>query len=710
MINYEEEDIKEKKLDFDILKRLLGYAKPYTGWLIISFLTIFLATGADLARPYMIKIAVDDYISASNIPMRVYSTEEEMDTARANGIQISESENGIIRYVQDLFVPSEPIEFEGNYYLRDEAARGQEAVQLVEKDKEYFLIQGTVPENSAFTVENGSILLDGQTYEAEQLTKEEYLQFRENDFKGIRRISVIFLVILIAGFFFNYLQVYLLSYIGQKVIHSMRNELYSHVIRLPLKYYNDNPVGRLVTRLTNDMENLNELYTSVIVSFFKDIFLLIGIMIIMGRLDLRISAVIFIAVPIIGFITAIFRTQSRKAYRRVRIKLAVINSALSENITGMRIIQIFAQEKRKFDEFNHINTEHKEASLRELVVFAIFRPLMDLVYSFALALLVWYGGGSVLDGAISFGVLFAFISYVELFFEPIYDFSEKFNIMQSAMASSERIFELLDEKDSIEEHSDPVQLDDIKGRIEFRNVWFAYKEEDWVLRDVSFTINEGETAAFVGATGSGKTTIISLITRLYDIQKGEILLDGVNIKELEISKLRKSIASVLQDVFLFTGDIKSNIRLNNEDITDEKIRQVAEHVNADRFISRLPNGYDSKVEEGGATFSSGERQLLAFARALAFNPGILILDEATSNIDTQTELLIQDAITRIIKGRTTIVVAHRLSTIQHADKIIVMHKGKVREMGRHDELLAQRGMYYSLYLLQYKDKISSQVD
>lgn len=698
MTNYEEEDLKEKKLDFDILKRLLSYAKPYRFWLVVSFLTIFLATGADLARPYMIKIAVDDYISAYDTPMRVYDSLEDVKVS-AN----SDAQNSFFGFLNDIFIKNEPIEFSGKYYLRDEAASGQNAVQLLEKDKEYFLIQGDVPENSPFEITAGSVLLNGKTFETQQLSKDEYLQFRQNDMQGIRRVSVIFLFILIAGFFFNYLQVYLLSYIGQKVVHSMRTELYSHVIRLPLKYYNDNPVGRLVTRLTNDMENLNELYSSVIVSFFKDIFLLIGIMVIMFRLNVRISAVVFITVPVIGFITAIFRTQSRKAYRRVRIKLAVINSSLSENISGMKIIQIFAQEKRKMDEFDRLNTEHKEASLKELVVFAIFRPLMDLVYSLGLALLIWYGGGSVLDGAISFGVLFAFISYIEQFFEPIYDFSEKFNIMQSAMASSERIFELLDEKDSMVELETPAKLDEIKGNIEFKDVWFAYTDEEWVLRDVSFTIKEGETAAFVGATGSGKTTIISLITRLYDIQKGEILLDGVNIKDLEISKLRQGIASVLQDVFLFTGDIKSNIRLNNMDITDEKIKEVAENVNADRFISRLQNGYDSTVEEGGATFSSGERQLLAFARALAFNPGILILDEATSNIDTQTELLIQDAITRIIKGRTTIVVAHRLSTIQHADKIIVMHKGKIREMGRHDELLSQRGMYYNLYLLQYKD-------
>ncbi|MGE5677871.1 MAG: ABC transporter ATP-binding protein, partial [Pseudomonadota bacterium] len=360
-------------------------------------------------------------------------------------------------------------------------------------------------------------------------------------------------------------------------------------------------------------------------------------------------------------------------------------------------------QKHKFEEFEGINKEHRAASMQELLVFAIFRPSMDLIYSLALSLLIWYGGARMLAGTLPFGVLFAFINYIEQFFQPINDLTEKFNILQSAMASSERIFLLLDEKEAIENPPVPVSLGRIKGDIEFKNVWFAYEGENWVLRDISFKINAGETVAFVGATGAGKTSIISLIGRLYDIQKGEILIDGKNIRELDKYELRLQIGTVLQDVFLFSGDIKSNIRLNEESIDDEAIIRASRFVNADKFIDKLPKGYDQEVTERGSTFSSGQRQLLAFARALAFDPAVLVLDEATSNIDTETEILIQDAIRKVIKDRTTIVIAHRLSTIQHANNIIVLHKGKIREMGTHQELLDRKGMYYDLYLLQYKD-------
>jgi ABC-type multidrug transport system fused ATPase/permease subunit len=400
---------------------------------------------------------------------------------------------------------------------------------------------------------------------------------------------------------------------------------------------------------------------------------------------------------------AIFRIKAREAYRLVRVKLAKINATLSENISGMRIIQIFKKEDFKYTEFEDINQEHRTASMKELFVFAVFRPSMDLIYSLALALLLWYGGAKVLGDVLAFGVLFAFVNYIEKFFKPIMDLTEKFNILQSAMASSERVFLLLDEEEGIKNADQAVNPGKIKGEIEFKNVWFAYKDENWVLRDVSFKINPGETAAFVGATGAGKTSIISLISRLYDIQKGEILIDGKNIKEIDKYELRKQIGTVLQDVFLFTGDIAGNIRLNSTEISEETVKEVAQYVNADKFIEKLPQGYHEEVKERGATLSAGQRQLLAFARALAFDPSILVLDEATSNIDTETELLIQDAINKVIRNRTTIVIAHRLSTIQHADNIIVLHKGKVREIGNHQELLDKKGMYYDLYLLQYKE-------
>ncbi|MBP2027229.1 ABC-type multidrug transport system fused ATPase/permease subunit [Acetoanaerobium pronyense] len=677
-MNYlEESEIKDKQFDIKIMKRLLGYAKPYALLLVLSFLAIILATGVDLARPYIIKVTVDNYIAASDEPMTAFT---------------DMPENLPYTHFNDL------------YFVRINDLEGAEGeYQILSRENAHYLIEGVIPRNSPFEIREGYIAFENQEYSYILLSQDEYLQFRENDFTGVRNMSLLLFLVLVGGFFFNYMQVYLLSYTGQRVIHSMRNELYSHVLNLPLKFFNKNPVGRLVTRVTNDMENLNELYTSVIVSFFKDIFLLLGIIIMMLSLSTEVSLVVFITLPIVVFASMMFRKKARAAYREVRRKLAVINSSLSENISGMGIIQIFAQEDRKYEEFFKINSEHKEASLRELFVFAIFRPTIDLIYYFALALLIWYGGGAVIRGSIQFGVLFAFISYLDQFFQPISDLSEKFNIMQSAMASSERIFELLDEKDGLEDSENVKEPFEFKGEVEFKNVWFSYDDEQWVLEDVSFKIEKGQTVAFVGATGSGKTTIISLIARLYEIQKGDILIDKVSIKDIPVKYLRKNVASVLQDVFLFTGDMRSNIRLNNAEISDEKVEEVSRFVNAHHFISKLKDGYNSLVEEGGSTLSSGERQLLAFARALAFDPKILILDEATSNIDTQTEVLIQEAIEKVIKGRTTIVVAHRLSTIQHSDNIIVMHKGKIREMGRHDELLKQKGLYHNLYLLQYKE-------
>ena len=588
MNNFHEEEALGKAFDARLMKRLLKYAKPYIGLISISFVLLLLITLTDLARPYLMKVAIDDYIAVGNKA-------------------------------------------------------------------------------------------------------------------GLKNIALIFLFVITGGFVFNYIQVYILYYTGQKIIYNMRQELFSHLLRLSLSFFDKNPVGRLVTRVSNDMENLNEMYTAVIVNLFKDIFTLIGIIIIMLRMNAKVALISFAAIPLIFLSSAIFRKESRKAYRSVRVKLAKINSTLSENISGMKIIQIFNREKFKYDEFAGINDEHRQASKRELLVFAVFRPSMDLIYSFSLALLIWYGGGKVLQGTLPFGVLFAFVNYIDQFFKPINDLTEKFNILQSAMASAERIFLLLDEEENIKTIGNPLPLSKITGKIEFKNVWFAYEGENWVLKDVSFTINPGETVAFVGATGAGKTSIISLITRLYDIQKGEILVDGKNIKEVDKYELRSQIGVVLQDVFLFTGDIKGNIRLNNKEISDEQIKEVAGFVNADTFIDKLPKRYEETVMERGATLSSGQRQLLAFARALAFDPSLLVLDEATSNIDTETEILIQDAIKKLIKGRTNIIIAHRLSTIQHADKIVVMHKGRLREMGKHQELLDKKGMYYDLYLLQYKE-------
>lgn len=538
---------------------------------------------------------------------------------------------------------------------------------------------------------------------AKIMSSESLKLFKSSNVTALYRIAFAYLLIIILGFLLNYGQTLMLQYAGQKIIYNIRQEVFSHIEKLSLSFFDKMPVGRLVTRVTNDVEALNEMYTEALVNLIKDGFLLVGVMIIMMLMNMKLALISFSVIPLVILSAIIFKKYDRDAYREVRLKLSKINSSLSENISGMRLVQIYAREGKKFDEFKDINKQYLNASMKQVTVFAVFRPLIDLLASLSLALLLWFGGIRVISSNLQFGVLFAFVSYIEQLFRPIMDLSEKFDILQSAMASSERIFTILDDNSIIPNRADPVKINRLKGNIEFKNVWFAYNDDDWVLKDVSFNIEKGQTVAFVGATGAGKTSIISLISRLYDIQKGTITIDGINIKDMDKYALRKSIGVVMQDVFLFTGDIKSNIRLNNTDITDDKIIETSKYVNADQFIKDLPSKYDEEVKERGSTLSSGQRQLLSFARALSFNPSILVLDEATANIDTETEMLIQDALKKLIKDRTTIIIAHRLSTIQNADKIIVIHKGMIREVGNHQELLEKRGIYYKLYQLQYKD-------
>jgi len=529
---------------------------------------------------------------------------------------------------------------------------------------------------------------------------------KEQAIQGVIRIGSLYIVIITVAFLINYGQVYLIQYTGQKIIFNLRQQIFEHLQKLSLSFFDRNPVGRLVTRVTNDTDTLNEMYTSVITNLFNDVFIIAGIVIAMVSYNLKLAFIALSTTPLILTGMYIYRKLASQAYRLVRVRLARINAFLSEHISGMKIVQLFVTENKKMEEFKKINKEYYDANMRQLTIFAIFRPSMDVIYSLTLALLIWYGGRDIIAGKIEFGVLYAFVNYLQQLFQPVFDISEKYDILQSAMASAERIFILLDTKEEVKDPEDPIPLEEVKGKIEFKNVWFSYNGKEWVLKDVSFEVNPGETVAFVGATGAGKTSIINLLCRFYDIQKGEILIDGIDIRKVRQQDLRKHIGIVLQDVFLFTGDIKSNIRLNNKNITDNDIYRVAKYVNAHQFIKKLPEGYNSKVTERGSTLSAGQRQLLAFARALAFNPKILVLDEATANIDTETEKLIQDALEKLTKGRTTLVIAHRLSTIQHADKIIVLHKGRIREIGTHQELLQKKGLYYNLYMLQYKDQLS----
>ncbi|MBU1099313.1 MAG: ABC transporter ATP-binding protein/permease [Bacteroidetes bacterium] len=524
------------------------------------------------------------------------------------------------------------------------------------------------------------------------------------DYEGLLMISAILVASLILQAIIQYVLTYYTQYMGQKIIYDLRIKIFSHVQKLALKYFDKTPIGRIVTRVTNDVEALDDLFSSGIVMVFSDVFIIFWIFIFMFIMDWDLSLVTLSVLPVLIYATFRFRKKVRDAYRDVRFHLARLNSYMQEHITGMNVVQTFTKEQEELEQFNGINSDHRTAHIHSVFYYAIFFPTVELLSSIAIALIIWYGGGEVVSGFMTVGVLFAFIQYTEMFFRPIRDLSEKYNIMQTAMASSERIFKLLDNDTRVQNPENPEVLQDVKGEIEFKNVWFAYNPGDYVLKDISFKIKPGETVAIVGATGAGKTSIINLFTRFYDIEKGGIFIDGQNIKDVDKHELRKHISTVLQDVFLFSGTIKSNINLDNDKITDEMAVEAAKTVGAHKFISELPHQYDEEVKEKGATLSVGQKQLISFARALAYNPQILILDEATSSIDTETETLIQHAIEKLLVGRTSIVIAHRLSTIQNADKIIVMHKGEIREVGTHQELLAEKGIYYKLYQLQYKDQ------
>ncbi len=520
------------------------------------------------------------------------------------------------------------------------------------------------------------------------------------DFNRVKEIAFVYLLVLAGSFVCNFLQTWILQLTGQSIIYNIRQEVFEHVHKLSLRFFDITPVGRIVTRITNDVEALNEMYANILVKLFKNSIKIIGLAIVMISIDLRLSLYAFMLLPVIIALTILFKSMSRATYRLVRTKITAINTYLSEHISGMKLIQIFAREQEKYEEFKGKNRELFQANYREMMVFAVFRPLMYILSILALVIIIGVGGDSVLKGTITIGTLYIFIQYIGSFFEPIQELAEQLGTLQSAMASAEKIFTLLDEEPLIVDPGNPLELPEVKGRIEFEHVWFAYDGENWILKDVSFVIEPGQRAAFVGATGAGKSSILNLIGRYYDIQKGRITIDGVDIKELGTDQLRGAIGQVQQDVFIFTGDIKSNIRLKNQDITDEEVKQAAAYVNAADFIENLNHTYEEAVTERGTTLSSGQRQLLSFARTLAYDPSILVMDEATANIDTETEQIIQDALEKLMKGRTTIMVAHRLSTIQHADKILVMHKGEIRETGTHQELLNHDGIYRKLYELQ----------
>lgn len=596
--HFQEDEILGKAYDARLMRRLLGYLRPYRWAVIGSIVLLLLNAGADLLGPYFVKVAIDRYITQGNLA-------------------------------------------------------------------------------------------------------------------GVGRIAVFYLAALLAAFAFRYAQNFITQVVGQQVMYDLRMALFTHLQRLAVAFFTRNPVGRLMTRITNDVDALYEMVTSGVVTVIGDLFMLTGIVIAMVLLDWRLAVVALLVVPGLVYATFGFQVRMRESYRAVRVRIARINAYLNENIMGMSVAQLFNRGAKNFQRFDELNRDHLDANLQAVRNMALFFPLVGFFGAVATALLIWYGGGQVVRGAVTLGLLVAMLQYTERFFRPIQDLAEKYNVLQSAMASSERIFRVLDEPVTVQDAADAQPLERVRGEVEFRDVWFAYDDApapgngapDWVLKGVSFRIPPGESVAVVGHTGAGKTSIINLITRFHDPQRGQVLVDGVDVRAYRQRDLRRHVGLVLQDVFLFSGTIASNIRLGNAEITDDDIRRAAEFVNAHRFIERLPQGYATSVVERGATLSAGQRQLIAFARALAHNPEILlVLDEATSSVDTETEILIQDALQKVLKDRTSIIIAHRLSTIQNVTRILVMHKGRLVEEGTHRALLARGGIYTKLYELQYRDQ------
>jgi ATP-binding cassette subfamily B multidrug efflux pump len=622
----QEEEVLGKAYDSRLMKRLLGYLRPYTWQVVVAVVSIVLKAGADVVLPYLTKTAVDKYLSSASAANRSFL---------------------------DPILSAKPL-------------------------------------------------------------------------VGIAQLASIYLALLLISFVLEFTQTYLMQWTGQKVMFDLRKQIFRHLQHMHIGFFDKNPVGRLVTRVTTDVDALNEMFTAGVVSIFEDVFVLAGILIIMLSMSWWLALITFAVLPLIFWATMVFRKSVRDSYRRIRLAIARINSYLQEHVTGMMVLQLFNREKRAYQSFGKINAQHMDAFKDAIMAYALYYPVVEILSSVASAAVIYFGGFGVLRGAVTLGVLVAFMQYAQRFFRPIQDLSDKYNILQSAMASSERVFKLLDTPIEIVSPEQPRQADG-PGRIEFDHVWFAYRqleapdEEqslpeaggnghghagdfDWILRDVSFVIEPGETVAIVGHTGAGKTTIISLLMRFYDIQKGAIRIDGVDIRQMNVTELRRRFGVVLQDPFLFSGTIENNIRLGSAWITDEQVAAAAENVNVADFIRSLPQGFKEPVRERGSTMSTGQKQLISFARALAHNPKILILDEATSSVDTETELRVRAALTRMVEGRTSVIIAHRLSTIQRADKIIVMHKGQVREIGSHQELLGNRGIYWKLYQLQYKDQ------
>jgi len=686
-----------KAYDLKLMARLSTFIKPYRGLIGLSLILVLAMAAFDLVIPYLTKEAIDRYIvvSAREVVLEGDASQEERHL--------------LLRYESRLIPRKEP----GHFILPPDALRsmdGKEMASLQRKgllsENRYYVFVPLSEKEEQIIRKYPSLFEKSGPYgvipldKMKELPREDLFTLRGRDIKGVLRIAFLVVLILVANFVLNFFQVYIMETAGQRVMHDIRMRLFSHLQTLSVAFFDKNPVGRLVTRLTNDVQNIHEMFTSILLYFVKDILLLIGIIVVLLHLNREFALVSFSALPLIFLTTLLFSHRARDAFREVRLKVAQMNATFQENFSGIKVIQLFQRERENSRRFGKINEEHYLANMQQISVFALFVPLIEVLSSAAVGLVLWYGGGKVIQEAISLGVLVAFLSYIRMFFQPIRDLSEKYTILQSAMASLERIFLLLDRKESLPAPLSP-RREEIHGGVEFRNVSFSYDGNEKVLTGVSFFVNPGETVAIVGATGAGKTSLLHLLERFYEVQEGDILIDGKSVREWDLSKLRSQMGLVMQDTFLFAGSIEENIRLGCLKADGDRMEQVARIVNAEVFIKRLPDGYRTLVGEGGETLSAGQMQLLAFARALYLDPKILMLDEATSHVDPETERLIQEGLARLLKGRTALVVAHRLSTIEHADRIVVLHKGKVREIGKHEDLMAQRGLYYRLYQLQY---------
>ncbi|MGB9628734.1 MAG: ABC transporter ATP-binding protein [Thermodesulfobacteriota bacterium] len=686
-----------KPYDLKLMVRLGRFLRPYWALMSLSLLFILIIAGLELLIPYLTKEAIDRYLlsSAREIVLKEEGSHEETHFWNRYGqMLLPQKEKGKYLLPPERFASMD----------RREMAHFQKFGLLTEN--RYYLFLPQTREEEAILNKYPSLFERSGPYRfisyerLKELKGEDLLTLRARDLKGLLRVALLMVLILSLNFVLSFFQVYAMEVAGQKMMHDLRMRVFSHLQTLSISFFDKNPVGRLVTRLTNDVQNVHEMFTSVLIHLVKDALMVIGIVLFLLHLHRELALVSFSVIPLIFITTFLFSRQAREVFREIRSRIAQMNSFFHENFSGIKVVQLFRREKENSRRFQKVNERYFLANMKQISIYATFVPLVEILSSGAIGLLLWYGGGKVVQETLTLGALVAFISYIRMFFQPIRDLSEKYSILQSAMASLERIFLLLDQDEKVYESMAPKRME-IKGRIEFRHVSFSYNGEDEVLQDVSFSVSQGETIAIVGATGAGKTSLIHLLERFYDVPKGTILIDGVNIREIDLYQLRRSIGLVMQDTFLFSGDIEENIRLGDPKVDGGRVREVAQMVNADRFIQRLPCGYQTKVGEGGEVLSSGEAQLLAFARALYINPKILILDEATSHVDPETERLIQEGLVHLIKGRTSLIIAHRLSTIQRADKIIVLHKGRVREEGTHKELMERRGIYFKLHQIQF---------